>query len=164
MEKPPNPREGFTCDPRGAASPAPSCQSVKSDWSMDQPIVFKGGCPSQDITPACDLCIGKRRKAMKYCQTCTASYCETHVRQHYTVAALQRHTLVEADGDQASPPPGEIQFLAVRSDSVSLSWGAPEGMDSQTLSYEVTWVSGTERRCLRVKGVTHMDILFPWSE
>ncbi|KAG7458480.1 hypothetical protein MATL_G00220630 [Megalops atlanticus] len=160
MEKPPNPREGFPCDLWGAASPAPSCQSVKSDRSMDRPIFFKGGSSSPDISwagLACDLCTGKRRRAVKSCLTCTASYCETHVRQHYTVAVLQRHTLVEADGDQAPPPPGQIQFLAVRSDSVSLSWGAPEGMDSQTLSFKVTWDSGTEQRSLKVKG-THIDI------
>ncbi|XP_036372560.1 interferon-induced very large GTPase 1-like [Megalops cyprinoides] len=48
---------------------------------------------------ACDFCTGRKLRAVKYCLTCTASYCETHVRQHYTVAALQRHTLVEADGD-----------------------------------------------------------------
>ncbi|KAM9398436.1 uncharacterized protein ACWYII_031911 isoform 2-T2 [Salvelinus alpinus] len=48
---------------------------------------------------ACDLCSEKQLKAVKSCLTCTASYCESHVRQHYTVAALQRHTLVEVTGN-----------------------------------------------------------------
>ncbi|ROI15618.1 Neoverrucotoxin subunit alpha [Anabarilius grahami] len=39
-------------------------------------------------------------KAVKSCLTCTASYCETHVRQHYTVPALQRHNLVETLRDK----------------------------------------------------------------
>ncbi|XP_036435579.1 E3 ubiquitin-protein ligase TRIM39-like [Colossoma macropomum] len=44
---------------------------------------------------ACDLCKGPKRKAFKSCMTCLASFCETHVRDHYTVEALQRHLLVE---------------------------------------------------------------------
>uniref|UniRef100_A0A8C2BHN7 Uncharacterized protein n=1 Tax=Cyprinus carpio TaxID=7962 RepID=A0A8C2BHN7_CYPCA len=44
----------------------------------------------------CDICTEMKLKAVKTCLTCTASYCETHIRQHYTVPALQRHNLVEA--------------------------------------------------------------------
>ncbi|XP_035386110.1 uncharacterized protein LOC113589653 isoform X2 [Electrophorus electricus] len=47
----------------------------------------------------CDFCTGRKLRALKSCLTCTASYCETHVRQHYTVAALQRHTMVDATED-----------------------------------------------------------------
>lgn len=46
---------------------------------------------------ACDICTGKRMRAVKNCLTCSVAYCETHVRQHYTVEALQRHTLIETD-------------------------------------------------------------------
>eukprot|EP00063_Salmo_salar_P090513 XP_014065348.1 PREDICTED: tripartite motif-containing protein 29-like isoform X2 [Salmo salar] len=38
-------------------------------------------------------------KAVKFCLTCTQSYCGTHVKKHYTVPKLQRHTLVEVTGD-----------------------------------------------------------------
>ncbi|XP_055743820.1 uncharacterized protein LOC129826775 [Salvelinus fontinalis] len=48
---------------------------------------------------ACDLCTEKQLKAVKFCLTCAASYCESHIRQHYTVAALQRHTLMEVTGN-----------------------------------------------------------------
>ncbi|XP_036790225.1 uncharacterized protein LOC110513232 isoform X2 [Oncorhynchus mykiss] len=48
---------------------------------------------------ACDFCTEKQLKAVKSCLTCTASYCERHVKHHYTVAALQRHTLVEVTGN-----------------------------------------------------------------
>ncbi|KAL7827198.1 hypothetical protein SRHO_G00329160 [Serrasalmus rhombeus] len=44
---------------------------------------------------ACDLCEGRKLKALKSCMTCLASFCETHIRDHYTVEALQRHLLVE---------------------------------------------------------------------
>lgn len=46
----------------------------------------------------CDICTEMKLKAVKFCLTCTASYCETHIRQHYTVPALQRHNLVEVTG------------------------------------------------------------------
>ncbi|CDR05930.1 unnamed protein product [Oncorhynchus mykiss] len=48
---------------------------------------------------ACDICSGQKLRAVKSCLTCTVSYCESHVRQHYTVPALQRHTLAEVTGD-----------------------------------------------------------------
>ncbi|XP_041957626.1 E3 ubiquitin-protein ligase TRIM38-like isoform X2 [Alosa sapidissima] len=44
---------------------------------------------------SCDFCPVKKLRAVKFCLMCTALYCETHVIQHYTVPALQRHRLVE---------------------------------------------------------------------
>uniref|UniRef100_A0A4W5LB31 B box-type domain-containing protein n=1 Tax=Hucho hucho TaxID=62062 RepID=A0A4W5LB31_9TELE len=46
---------------------------------------------------SCDIC--SEVQAVKFCQTCIVSYCETHIRQHYTIAALQRHTLVDVTED-----------------------------------------------------------------
>ncbi|XP_031437094.1 fibronectin-like [Clupea harengus] len=44
----------------------------------------------------CDVC---SKRAFKSCLTCTASFCEVHVKQHYTAPALRRHTLVDATED-----------------------------------------------------------------
>ncbi|KAI4901175.1 hypothetical protein NFI96_005918 [Prochilodus magdalenae] len=43
----------------------------------------------------CDLCEGRKSRAYKSCMTCLASFCERHIRDHYTVEPLQRHLLVE---------------------------------------------------------------------
>lgn len=42
---------------------------------------------------ACDFCSERRLKAVKSCLTCDVSLCETHIKDHYTVPALQKHTL-----------------------------------------------------------------------
>ncbi|KAK3506715.1 hypothetical protein QTP70_016396, partial [Hemibagrus guttatus] len=46
----------------------------------------------------CDFCTGKKRKAVKSCLMCLASLCETHLKPHYEVPALKRHTLTDASG------------------------------------------------------------------
>uniref|UniRef100_A0A4W5P4V8 Uncharacterized protein n=1 Tax=Hucho hucho TaxID=62062 RepID=A0A4W5P4V8_9TELE len=175
--------------------------------------------PLNSVRPGevvCDIC---ELKAVKSCQTCTQSYCETHVRKHYTLPKLQRHTLVDVTGDleerlcqehhralevfcrtdqklvcslcvvtehkghdivydeikqagrqvpdeeqnqrlnliEVLPPPGDIQFLSVTSDSVSLSWGSPEGVKGPH-QFRVTWGCDGELSSLRVKAVLNIKI------
>ncbi|XP_069036227.1 uncharacterized protein [Lepisosteus oculatus] len=87
-------------------SPVPSCVSMKSGGSMDPQMQFRGGAldtnprSSRQQDVSCDFCTDKKMRAVKYCHVCPASYCETHVRQHYTVPALQKHRLVDISGAQ----------------------------------------------------------------
>ena len=46
----------------------------------------------------CDSCsefLNTETQAVKSCLTCSNSYCETHVRKHYTEARFKKHELVD---------------------------------------------------------------------
>ncbi|XP_039616011.1 tripartite motif-containing protein 16-like [Polypterus senegalus] len=47
----------------------------------------------------CDVCTGRRLRAVKSCLTCMASYCETHLQPHRQSEAFNAHKLEEPTGN-----------------------------------------------------------------
>lgn len=44
---------------------------------------------------SCDVCVGKRVKALKSCLDCLASFCETHLEPHHVLGTFKKHRLIK---------------------------------------------------------------------
>jgi len=76
-------------------------KSLHHDFSPALPPQSYAGL--EDV--ACDFCTEQHKlKAVKCCLTCDVFLCETHVKPHYTIAALQKHTLSDVTGDMKTRP------------------------------------------------------------
>ncbi|XP_034094022.1 tripartite motif-containing protein 29-like isoform X2 [Gymnodraco acuticeps] len=48
---------------------------------------------------ACDVCNGRKQRALKSCLSCLVSYCEQHLQPHHGSPAFEKHELVDSSKD-----------------------------------------------------------------
>ncbi|XP_067277011.1 tripartite motif-containing protein 29-like isoform X2 [Pseudorasbora parva] len=81
-----------TCRKKFNQRPALSRSIVLADILQ----AVKQKSPARPGDVMCDVCKGRKVKAVKSCLICMASYCQTHVRPHYESKAFKMHKLVKA--------------------------------------------------------------------
>ena len=66
----------------------------KTRIQTDVPV----SCPAGPGDVECDVCTGRKLKAVKSCLDCLLSYCETHFGVHNDVNPGRKHSVIDATG------------------------------------------------------------------
>ncbi|XP_053084273.1 E3 ubiquitin-protein ligase TRIM11 isoform X2 [Pangasianodon hypophthalmus] len=77
----------------GGPPPVKPRQKIPAATAAAGGVSLQNGTKTPDIP--CDMCTGRKERAVSSCLTCIASYCETHVQPHRTTAFYASHRLLD---------------------------------------------------------------------
>ncbi|XP_067117416.1 zinc-binding protein A33-like [Osmerus mordax] len=85
------------CNKRFYGRPEVSTNSVLEEISVQikKRKLQVPECFAEAWEVACDVCVGRKLRALKSCLVCLTSYCETHLEPHERVAGLKIHKLID---------------------------------------------------------------------
>ncbi|KAL2091986.1 hypothetical protein ACEWY4_011784 [Coilia grayii] len=107
---------------------------------------------------ACDVCMGRKLKAVKSCRECLASYCEIHLKAHNDLIPGRKHVVIDATGhlkDSICSRHGKAFELFCRTDQDYICYTCTmeehKGHDTVPVSVEKTYkqkqLGESQRRC-----------------
>ncbi|KAI7800088.1 putative E3 ubiquitin/ISG15 ligase TRIM25 [Triplophysa rosa] len=121
-------------------------------------------CSAGPADVECDVCTGRKHKAIQSCLLCLNSYCQTHLEQHQNLFRGKRHDLIDATAplhDVICPRHDKILDIYCRTDQKLIcTLCIDEHKNHEKVSSAAAW---TEKQVLNLFRNKCFFIVLPWK-